>query len=241
MGSERRRRRGQARGLPTHLPVVGRWSALGEEDRLSADERDEALARLLLARYGVVARELARRDWPRLRHALLRMEYGGDVIRGYFVAGLSGEQYALADALDALAPAVHRAEPHILVSMVDPANLWGRVFALTRLDGSRAAVPRLPQNWLVFRAGRPVLLAEGHGRDLTPLVGWEPVDLPGALRALQALVDRPLPQRPVRRLEVFTWDGCPVRQTEAFDGLAAAGFTVDGPRLSWDGHPGPRG
>ncbi|HEY3189862.1 MAG TPA: hypothetical protein VGJ70_20400, partial [Solirubrobacteraceae bacterium] len=104
-----RRRRGQARGLLSHLPVVGRWSALGEDERLSPEERDEALAQLLLARYGVVARELAAGDWSTLRHTLLRMEYGGEVVRGYFVEGLSGEQYALQEALGALAALARRA------------------------------------------------------------------------------------------------------------------------------------
>jgi hypothetical protein len=98
----------------------------------------------------------------------------------------------------------------------------------------------VPANWLVFRQGRPILLSEGQGRELTPLAGWEDVDLPGAVGALQALVERPLTLRPVRRLEVTTWDGRPVRDTEAFAGFARAGFTVDGGRLSWDGYPGPR-
>ena len=236
----RRRRRGQARGVMPQLPVVGRWSALAEEEPLSPEERQEARAQLLLSRYGVVARELAQGDWSALRHTLLRMEYGGEVVRGYFVEGLSGEQYALADALQSLDAPSRRAEPHVLVNMVDPANLWGRVFALTRADATRAAATRIPQSWLVMRAGRPVLLAEAHGRDLTPLAGWEAVDLPGAVRALQSLAERPLTQRPVRRLEVLTWAGRPVRAGEAFDALVDAGFTVDGPRLTWDGHPGPR-
>jgi len=236
----RRRRRGQARGLLPRLPVVGRWSAFGDDERLSPDDREEALAQLLLARYGVLARELARGDWSTLRHTLLRMEYGGEVVRGYFVEGLSGEQYALAEALGDLTPPSRRAEPHVLVSMVDPANLWGRVFTLTHPDGTRAAAARIPQSWLVFRGGRPVVLAEGHGRDLTPLAGFEPVDLPGVVRALQSVMDRPFPLRPLRRLEILTWDGHPVRETPALDTLNAAGFTIDGPRATWDGHPGPR-
>ena len=239
-GDARRRRRGQAHGLLTRLPVVGRWSVLGDEERLSPEERDEARAQLLLARYGIVARELARGDWATLRHTLLRMEYGGEVVRGYFVQGLSGEQYALADALRDLDTPARRAEPHVLVNMIDPANLWGRVFALSRRDGSRVAAPRLPQNWLVFRQGRPRLVVEGSGRDLTPLAGWEDVDLPGAIAVLQSMMERPLTLRPVRRLEVMTWDGQPVRSSAAFEALVAAGFTVDGTRLSWDGYPGPR-
>jgi ATP-dependent helicase Lhr and Lhr-like helicase len=239
--ARRRPRRGQARGPLVHLPPVGRWSALAEEEPLSPEDRDEAWAHLLLARYGVVARELARGDWATLRHVLLRMEYGGEVVRGYFVEGLSGEQYALEDALAVLtAPATRRAEPHVLTNIVDPANLWGRVWPLSRRDGSRLSVARLAHAWLVLRAGRPVLLAENYGRELTPLGGFEPVDLPGTVRALQAMLDRPLTLRPVRRLEILTWDGRPVRDSEAFSAFAEAGFSADGSRLSWDGYPGPR-
>jgi hypothetical protein len=93
---------------------------------------------------------------------------------------------------------------------------------------------------MLCRAGRPVLSIEGYGRELTPLAGWEPVDFPGAVRALQALMDRPLTLRPVRRLEVLTWNGRPVRETDAFAALVEAGFSADGPRLTWDGYPGPR-
>ncbi|HXG16108.1 MAG TPA: DEAD/DEAH box helicase [Calidithermus sp.] len=236
----RARRRGMARGLPERLPPPGRWSVLPEPEGLSPEQRDEALAHLLLARYGVLARELAGGDWSRLRHALLRMEYGGEVVRGYFVEGLSGEQYALAETLERLAAPPRRAEPHVLVNVVDPANLWGRVFPLARPDGTRLSVARTPQAWLVCRAGRPVVLAEGSGRDLTPLAGFEPVDLPGVVRALQAVVERPLALRPVRRLDVLTWDGRPVRDTPAFAAFREAGFAADGPRLWWDGYPGPR-
>jgi len=176
-----------------------------------------------------------------LRHTLLRMEYGGDVVRGYFVEGLSGEQYALQDALtDLAAPPTRRAEPHVLVNLADPANLWGRVWPLAKLDGKRLSVARLPHAWLLFRAGRPLLLAEGYGRELTPLAGFEPVDVAGVVRALQAMMERPLTLRAVRRLEVETWDGRPVRDTAAGVALIDAGFTPDGSRLSWDGYPGPR-
>src|SRR5262245_8363915 len=236
----RRRRRGQARGLLTRLPVIGRWSVLGDEERLSPEEREEARAQLLLARYGIVARELARGDWATLRHTLLRMEYGGEVVRGYFVHGLSGEQYALADALADLDTPARRAGPNVLVTTIDPANLWGRIFALSRRDGSRVSAARLPQNWLVFRQGRPRLLVEGSGRDLTPLAGWEDVDLPGVIAAFQSMMERPLTLRPVRRLEIMTWDGHPVRGSAVVEPLVAAGFTADGGRLPWDGYPGPR-
>ncbi|MBI2216140.1 MAG: DEAD/DEAH box helicase [Candidatus Rokubacteria bacterium] len=235
----RPRRRGQPRLVPP-ARVLGRWSAIVEEEPLGPDERDEARARMLLARYGVVARELAGGDWARLRHALLRLEYAGDVVRGYFVEGLSGEQYALEEALAEIHVSSRRAESHVLASAVDPANLWGSAFTLTRRDGTRVATSRVPQTWVVLRGGRPVVVAEASGRDLTTLSGFEPVDLPGVVRALQGVVERPLTQRPARRLEVLTWDGRPVRESEARDALLEAGFSADGSRLTWDGRPGPR-
>jgi ATP-dependent Lhr-like helicase len=167
------------------------------------------------------------------------MEYGGEALRGYFVEGLSGEQYALPEAVRELEAERRRAEPHVLVSVCDPANLWGVAFPLLRLDGTRALTSRIPQNWLVLRGGRPVLLAEGHGRELTRLSGWEAADLGGVVAALKSVIDRPLALRPIRRLEVLTWDGTPARETEAGPALLDAGFTADGPRLSWDGYPGP--
>jgi ATP-dependent Lhr-like helicase len=236
----RRHRVGQPRRLVPPSRVLGRWSAMADAEPPAPDARDEARAHLLLARYGVVARELAPGEWAAIRHALLRLEYAGEVVRGYFVEGLSGEQYALEESLRHMMTDSRRAEPHVLVNITDPANAWGRVFPLSRPDGTRVSSARVPQTWLIFRDGRPVILAEARGRELLPLAGFQDVDLPGAIRALQDVFDRPPALRPVRRLEVNTWDGAPVRETDAFDAFVAAGFTVDGPRLTWDGHAGPR-
>ncbi len=64
-------------------------------------------ARLLLRRYGVVARELAIMDsglppWRVLYEVLTRLELAGEVRRGYFAEGLSGAQFALPEAVDQL-------------------------------------------------------------------------------------------------------------------------------------------
>lgn len=93
-------------------------------------------------------------------------------------------------------------EPALLLNSYDPANLWGPVLPLSRCDGSRQAMTRIPST--------------------------------------QALFNRPPALRPVRRIEVQTWDGAPVRASEAVAPLLAAGFYPDGPRLLWDGYPGPR-
>jgi len=234
---ERLTRLTDASGAGTRLP--GRWSVLAADEALPPEKVEEEWARLLLERYGILSRELAQgRDWPALRRALTRLEYAGEVLRGYFVEGLSGEQYALAEAVNQLAAAPRR-EPVTRLSLCDPATLWGSIMPLCRPDGSRLTVSRIPQHVLLLRGGTPRLLAEGYGRDLTPLAGFDSQDLPALIAALQELLRRPPAQRPVRRIEVQRWDGRPIRESEAAEALRAAGFYSDGPRFLWDGYPGP--
>ncbi len=171
---EARRRVRQRLSRPTHAygagtRLLGRWSALTVDEPVSPEEREETWARFLLARYGVLSRELARdMEWARLRAALTRLEFAGEVIRGYFVQGLSGEQYALEGAIEELRATRSRRELPLLLSCCDPANLWGYVLQLTRRDGSKRPVMRIPSNLLLMRGGTPRLLVEGYGREITP-------------------------------------------------------------------------
>ncbi len=227
--------------LSRPAPLIGRWSAVTVDEPVSPEEREEAWARLLLARYGVLSRELARGpEWARLRVALTRLEFAGEVARGYFVQGLSGEQYALEGAVEELRATNPRREPPLLLNSCDPANLWGYTLPLSRRDGSKRPVTRIPSNLLLVRGGSPRLLLEGYGREITPLAGFETGELPELIRVLQDVLKRPPTLRPVRRIEIRTWDGTPVRTSEAAGPLLEAGFYADGPRLLWDGYPGPR-
>lgn len=243
---EARRRVRKRLSRPTHAygagtRLIGRWSALAADEPVSQDEREEAWAHLLLSRYGVLSRELARGiEWARLRSVLTRLEFAGEVVRGYFVQGLSGEQYALESAVEELRAILPRREPALLLNSCDPANLWGHVLPLARRDGSRQPMTRIPSNLLLVRGGSPRLLVEGHGRNLTPLAAFEMEELPELIRVLQDVLKRPPVLRPVRRIEVHTWDGEPVRTSEAAVAFQAAGFYGDGARVLWDGYPGPR-
>src|SRR5262249_53783639 len=97
-------------GAPSqHWP--GRWF-LVRTDRVLGPEATEAawaelVARQWLDRYGIVSREIWRRErpavaWRAIYHELKRLEFRGDVRRGYFVRGLSGAQFASADAIEML-------------------------------------------------------------------------------------------------------------------------------------------
>ncbi|HKU68657.1 MAG TPA: DEAD/DEAH box helicase [Candidatus Baltobacteraceae bacterium] len=82
----------------------GRWTLLASEtERIDADK----FARRLLARWGVVFRDVVAREslappWRELLLALRRMEARGEIRGGRFVSGFVGEQFALPEAIDAL-------------------------------------------------------------------------------------------------------------------------------------------
>jgi hypothetical protein len=99
-----------------------------------------------------------------------------------------------------------------------------------RADGTKVTAPRVSRTWLVVLRGKPLLLAERRGRDLTPLAGWNTNDV-GA--AIPALTER------FHRLEVTTWDGRPARESAVASALIEAGFQAEGERLRWE-RPGTR-
>src|SRR5205807_8819717 len=156
-------------------------------------------ARLLLERYGIVARGMALMDsvmppWRVLYEILSRLELAGEVRRGYFVEGLSGAQFALPEAarlLQEIALPSSAAAPVLLVHSLDPANLYGSAapFDIPLLDGGTRPLARRAGNWLVVRAGRPVLLVEQQGRRLTALPSSSRDDVVAAAACLPAIFD----------------------------------------------------
>jgi ATP-dependent helicase Lhr and Lhr-like helicase len=102
--ADRKRRLGESGMRARPRSSGGRWSLLvAELDRLDAD----AFARRLLARWGVVFRDIVKREtlappWREILAALRKMEARGEIRGGRFVAGYVGEQYALPDAIEAL-------------------------------------------------------------------------------------------------------------------------------------------
>jgi ATP-dependent Lhr-like helicase len=187
-------------------------------------------AKLLLARNGILSREMLALEsvsvsWNEIVSALRRMEYAGTIRRGYFVRSLSGEQYALPEAVErlramrALNPG---AEPPIALSAADPANPYGVL-----IPG--CGITRDPANLVVIRAGRVILgLA---GRALVTPTPLDDGEFGAALDALMGL-------RP--RLVIDTIDGCPALESGRVHVMAARGFHSDGRALVYDGLPGPR-
>jgi ATP-dependent Lhr-like helicase len=164
------------------MEAAGRW-ALTRRITLSATQQPstaavEHAARSLLARYGVVFWRVLEREadwlppWRDLLRVYRRMEARGELRGGRFVAGFSGEQFALPDALGLVRELRRRNEPSGWVSLsgADPLNLAG---ILT--PGPKLAA--LAGNRLLYRDGIPVAaLAGGEARfyeTLTPAEEWQ--------------------------------------------------------------------
>jgi ATP-dependent Lhr-like helicase len=150
--------RGAAAGRWSLVPVTGKRP---DSDRFAAIDREElaeAVAELLLNRWGVVFRDLALREsirfpWRDVQRALRRLEDRGLVRGGRFVAGFSGEQYALPIAAEQLAHArkLPRTGERVTVNASDPLNLVGAITP-------GAAVPAIRTNEVVYVDGVPETL-----------------------------------------------------------------------------------
>jgi ATP-dependent Lhr-like helicase len=162
---------------------AGRWTASSADvPDETPDTALETQAWTLLRRYGVVCRRLLTREthaapWRDLTRVYRRLEARGEIRGGRFVSGMSGEQFALPDAVERLRE-VRRTRPDgslITISTADPLNLAGIVTAGDRLR----AVGR---NRVVYRDGVPLAVLEGDiVRELAAIDGAIAADVSRAL------------------------------------------------------------
>jgi len=159
LGATRRHRRAPLFGIED----AGRWSLVkrpvaGEAPKRAYYEPDhdmvEHIVLALLRRYGVVFWRLLQREaawlpaWRDMLRVLRRLEARGDIRGGRFVAGVSGEQFALPEAVTALRDARRAVDAQVLVSVsgADPLNLVGVITP-------GAKVPALLSNRVLYRDG----------------------------------------------------------------------------------------
>ena len=212
---------------PTSWP--GRWSLVRVPRVLGPDVDEstwaELIARQWLDRYGVVAREMWRRErpaiaWRAIYRELKRLEFRGEVRRGYFVRGLSGAQFALPEAVEMLRANTPVDDDSVVVMTAgDPAN----VFPLP--------MPQDPSRDPFVRGrGRAALLVTIHGvvvmtaerRGARVMVRPETSEAQ-VTRAAHALAAH-LSARTNRDIVVETIDGQPASGSRHADAFRAAGF-----------------
>ncbi len=170
-------RRGRASNVAGEFDRAGRWGLISyNSGEVSHEESGwfttpyatlEHLAAVFLKRYGVVFRKLLQREphappWRELLYVYRRMEARGEIRGGRFVAGHSGEQFALPEAVGLLRNQRRsNDEQWVTLSAADPLNLSGLI-----MPGPR--IPVSGKNRLLFRNGALVGWLLGKELHLEP-------------------------------------------------------------------------
>ena len=121
----------------------------------------EHIARTLLKRYGVVFLRMLEREaawlpkWRDLLRVYRKLEARGEIRGGRFVAGFSGEQFALPEAVGRLREVRRQEARETLISLsgADPLNLAGILTPGPKL-------PALTGNRVLYRDGIPLALLQ---------------------------------------------------------------------------------
>jgi ATP-dependent Lhr-like helicase len=153
--------------------AAGRWSLLRTNAAADRAAAVEAQAWSYLRRYGVVFRRVLAREanaapWRELTRVYRRLEARGEIRGGRFVSGMSGEQFALPDAVTELRE-IRRTPGHgqlIVVGAADPLNLAG---IITTGDRVRAVA----SSRLAYCDGVPIAALEGDY--VRPLTSTAPI------------------------------------------------------------------
>ena len=189
---ERRPRKGGPRSFRTRRAsppsAEGRWSLvaqrMGAQPAVSPTEWSTSVAQQLLARYGVLTREVAGAEgiyggFSAVYDVLKALEDAGRVRRGYFVGGVGATQFALPAALELMRSL--REEPDdpevVLLAATDPANPFGTMLKWPdtgTASGGRGATRTV---------GAQVILVSGHlaaylSKGGRQLLAWLPEDEP---------------------------------------------------------------
>lgn len=181
---------------------VGRWSLLRTPGtwgtRLDEEEHAEHIARQWLERYAIVTRDWWRRErppvsWRAIYRELKRLEYRGEVRRGYFVEGMSGAQFALPEAVERLRaqPDLDAQAPIIVMSAGDPANPY--TLPLESIARGSLVRPRGAGALLLTRRGNVILNAEGRGKRISIAPDASDADVTEASRLLGEYLSRGTP------------------------------------------------
>jgi ATP-dependent helicase Lhr and Lhr-like helicase len=219
-------------------PADGRWFVLpeppgadpGEADGqapagLDALEREELAkdrARVVLARYGVVFRELLAREaapfqWGRLFRALRIMELSGEVLAGQFFLGVPGLQFATPTAFRRLRDEIPPDAAVWWVDALDPASPCGlRLPGLAEGGGPRDETePALPErragNHVVFEGERVVVVSRRRGASLEIRAGADHPRLGEYLGFLKTALTRDVVPR--KLVEVEEINGVPAPES----------------------------
>ncbi|MDR1655637.1 MAG: DEAD/DEAH box helicase [Treponema sp.] len=190
-------RGGRERRIPAALrqrwqngsPLPGTWFSLDmdsfEEDPDPAyeDQLNRERVRLLLKRYGILARPLLEYEspllsWSRLLPAIRRMELAGEIIAGRFVSGIDSLQFALPSIVRELDEAQDASLRDIYwMNAADPASPAGLKINFDDPVYRENLPSRLPGSRLCFRGNNIAAVSKRNGKELEIFTGPDDPDI----------------------------------------------------------------
>jgi ATP-dependent Lhr-like helicase len=224
----------------------GRWflttafAIMGKS--LTDSQRATTQARLLLQRYGILVKEFYRREngllpWYSIFQSLKRLEWQGEIRRGYFVEGLSGVQFAMPEALDLLDKIHnHRFTPDnlpVVLSSMDPALPFGGTvdWNMKASTGTSLKIVRLPANHIGFRDSEPVIYGENLFSKLSSTADLSGADFATIARFFSEWLKLPSTLRPKNRIEILQINDHPAATAKFAGQLIKIGYAKEGEAL----------
>lgn len=224
--------------LPARRPAVntlaGRWSKINRQE-IAPARLALSLAENLLDRYGVITRGSAVSEqipggFPALQPVLRSMEDAGRLLRGQFVAGSGGAQFAdhqTIEQLRALAEAPASGTEAVALAALDPANPFGTMLSWP-LHASGIRPTRRQGARVVIADGALMLFLAPGGKELLTFSD-DLAQLETAVAALGVALKREKPAS----FTLETVDGKAVSQSPLLNALRHAGFSRVPQGFSW--------
>lgn len=203
------------------VPFSGNWYPLpsikSEENLLELEEKKRDRVRVLLERYGILFRELLKREspalgWSSIFRTLRLMELSGELLSGCFFHGIPGPQFISHQAFRSLQRQLPENKVY-WINATDPASLCG-----IALDAFRGTLPkRLIGNHLVFRGTELIAISESNGKRLTFNMDPDDKDVQNAFGFLRHLLERSF--QPKKQITIETINGIEATKSPWLDQL----------------------
>ncbi|RSB18755.1 ATP-dependent helicase [Citrobacter farmeri] len=217
--------------------LTGRWSLLPVET-LNDTERMLAWTENMLDRYGVIGRQAVITEnvpggFPALQTLCRSMEDSGRILRGRFVEGMGGAQFAERHTIDRLRDLTssnteNQAFTAVALSANDPANPWGTLLPWPTHPSSLAPARRNGA-FVVISAGQLRLYLAQGGKKMMVWSENEEMPSPEIFSGLASALRR----EPRLRFTLTEVNDKPVRQTTLFTLLREVGFSSSPQGLDW--------
>jgi len=221
-------RRGSLSRWETSRPLSGPFFLLpypSDTDEPGSLDRQELIKdriRQLLARYGLLFRDLMAKELPGLQwrsvyKALRLMELSGELLTGYFFTGINGPQFISPEAFRSLQRGLDE-DTIFWLNACDPASLCG-----IGPEPLRRGLPaRLPSTYLVYHGVKLAVILKRSGWEMEFFVPPDHPLLPSYLEVCKVLLTRQF--NPLKIIAVDSINDLPPNRSDYLQALKDFGF-----------------